>query len=448
MQDKTVSRGRNVALSIVPLSIVPVSIAPVAIIAVAIVTLILCALPAWAGEGTEKALHNFNPHQGTHPSSVILGPDGNIYGITVIGGANGVGTVYELTPAAGGRWLETKVIDFGRKGNFPNTVMVGAGGNLFGSEEEGPSGCGGIFELTLDSAGHWQETILHDFSCAEGLYPESALVRDGAGNLYGTAWGGGTFGDGTVFELSPAAGAGWSFRVLHSFDGTDGAHPQTAVAIDGSGNLYGTALCGGSSAGTLNIFEFPPDCGGAVGVGTVWELSPQSDGSWGESTIYNFAGGTDGANPSAQGQLIFDMAGNLYGTTHNGGTHGLGTTYELSPNGDGTWSEKILHSFTGEDGIAPSGNVIADGTGNLYGETFGPGCYLGCGAGGESGGQLVYKLSPNADGSWTETVMHRFDDPVSGGPSMGLIMDAAGNLYGTTWMGGAYNNGVVFEITP
>jgi uncharacterized repeat protein (TIGR03803 family) len=173
---KKLSLGRNVALANVTLRNVAVPAIAVAAIAVAVVTLILCAPLAWAGEGTEKALHNFNPKQGTHPSSVILGPDGNIYGITVIGGANGVGSVYELTPAAGGRWLETKVIYFGRKGNFPNTVMFGAGGNLFGSEEEGLSGCGAIFELTLDLAGHWQQTILHDFSCAEGLFPESALV--------------------------------------------------------------------------------------------------------------------------------------------------------------------------------------------------------------------------------------------------------------------------------
>src|SRR5450432_432099 len=411
------------------------------------VALSLFAATAWAGEGTAKVLHNFNPHQGNHPSSVILGPDGNIYGITVIGGTYGGGTVYELTPAAGGRWLETKVLDFGRLGYYPNLVMFDAEGNLFGTSENGPGGCGAIFELKLDSDGHWRETVLHVLSCAEGLYPESPLVRDSAGNLYGTAWGGGASGDGTVFELSPT-GSGWSFKVLHSFDGTDGSHLQTAVAIDASGNLYGTAICGGSSAETVNIFELAPDCRGTPGVGTVWELSPQSDGSWTETTLYNFAGGTDGANPSALGQLIFDAAGNLYGTTHNGGAHGLGTVYELSPNGDGTWSEKILHSFNGKDGIAPSGNVIADAAGNLYGETFGPGCYLGCGSGGETGGQLVYKLSPNADATWTETVLHRFDDPVSSGPAMGLVMDAVGNLYGTTWMGGTYNNGVVFEITP
>jgi len=416
-------------------------------VTLAILILALFTVQVWAGTGTERVLHDFNPHQGSHPSGIIFGADGNIYGITIIGGAYGAGTIYELTPAAGGRWLETRVLSFGLKGFYPNLVSFDSAGNLFGTAELAPSGCGEVFELSLNSAGHWQETILHSLSCAEGLYPESPLVRDASGNLYGTAWGGGTDGRGTVFEISPASGGTWSFKVLHSFTGADGSHLQSAVAIDASGNLYGTALCGGASS-TVQMFSLPPDCGGDPGVGTVWELSPQSDGSWTETTLYSFMGGDDGANPSAQGKLIFDSAGNLFGGTHNGGTFGLGTVFELSPNGDGTWSEKVLHSFNGKDGIAPSGGVIADAAGNLYGETFGPGCYLGCDSGGETGGQLVFKLSPNTDGSWTETVMRRFDDPVSGGPSMGLAFDGAGNLYGTTWMGGAYNNGAVFEIKP
>jgi uncharacterized repeat protein (TIGR03803 family) len=411
---------------------------------VAILTLF--AVQVWAGTATTNVLHNF--HQDPHAEGVIFGPDGNLYGITVLGGSNGAGTAFQLTPAADGRWLETRVLDFGREGRYPNPLIFGPDGNLYGTTELGPNGgCGAVFELSLNAAGHWDEKLLHSLSCAEGLYPESPLVRDGSGNLYGTAWGGGADGKGTVFELSPTSGGSWTFEVLHSFTGADGSHLQGAVAIDASGNLYGTALCGGPSA-ALSVPQLTPDCGGDPGVGTVWELSPQSDGSWTETTLYSFTGGDDGANPSALGQLIFDSARNLYGGTHNGGAFGLGTVFELSPQGDGTWSEEVLHSFKGKDGIAPSGGVIADSAGNLYGETFGPGCYLACGSGGESGGQLVYKLSPNTDGTWTETVMHRFDDPVSGGPAMGLTFDGVGNLYGTTWMGGTYNNGVVFEIKP
>jgi uncharacterized repeat protein (TIGR03803 family) len=408
----------------------------------AIFTLTLLTLPAWATGF--KVLHNFDDHQGSHPAGVILGADGNIYGVTVLGGPNGSnGTMYELTPGPDGGWPETRIFGFDKEGIFPNPPIFDAAGNLYGTTELGPDdSCGSVFELSPNAAGYWQETILHSLTCDEGLYPESNLVRDSAGNLYGTAWGGGAYGAGSVFELSPSAGGGWTFQVLHSFDGTDGVGIVSSVVIDASGNLYGTALCGGSST------EPTPDCGGPPGAGTVWELSPQSDGSWTETTLYNFTGGNDGGNPAALGCLIFDAAGNLYGGTHNGGQYGYGTVYELSPSADGAWTEKVLHSFDGTDGIAPSGGVIFDAAGNLYGETFGPGTYLGGGSGGEMGGQLVYELTPTADGTWTETVLHTFDDPVSGGPAMGLVFDALGNLYGTTWMGGTYNNGVVFEITP
>jgi len=412
-----------------------------------IFTLSLAALPAWATGF--KVLHNFDDHQGSHPQSVVLGADGNIYGITVLGGPNGSnGTMYELTPGPDGGWPETRIFGFNKYGIFPNPPLFDAAGNIYGTTEIGPDdSCGSVFELSLNAAGYWQETILHSLTCDEGLYPESQLVRDSAGNLYSTAWGGGAYGNGTVFELSPTAEGGWTFQVIHSFSGPDGVAIQAAVVIDANGNLYGTALCGGSSESVTSGY-LTPDCGGATGDGTVWELSPQSDGSWTETTLYSFTGGDDGANPSTQGRLIFDAAGNLYGGTNNGGKYGYGTVFELSPSAGGAWTEKVLHSFDGTDGIAPSGGVIFDAAGNLYGETFGPGTYLGGGGGGEMGGQLVYELTPGADGTWTETVLHKFDDPVGSGPSMGLVFDALGNLYGITFMGGTYNKGTVFEIMP
>lgn len=412
----------------------------------AIFAVSLFTAQVWAGTKTEKRLHAFTRPEGSHPLGITFGPDGAIYGSNVIGGAGG-GTVYKLALNSDGKWVETTLISFGgSKGVYPNPVSFDSEGNIFGTLEIGPNGCGAVFELTPGTGGAWNETILHNLSCAEGLYPESPLTRDSAGNLYGLAWGGGAHGDGTVFELSPVPGGGWTFKLIHSFNGEDGAHPQSAVVIDAAGNLFGTALCGGLHPEAQSN-QLAPDCGGNTAFGTVWELSPQTDGTWTERIIHRFDG-HNGANPSDNGQLIFDAAGNLYGTTHNGGLFGVGTVYKLSPRGDGTWSSKVLHSFGGKNGIAPSGGVIADAEGNLYGECFGPGSYLGVTSPGETGGQLVYKLSPNENGTWTETVLQRFNEPQSGGPAMGLIMDGFGDIFGTTWMGGKDNNGTVFEITP
>jgi uncharacterized repeat protein (TIGR03803 family) len=414
-------------------------------LALAILIVSLCAIPAHAA--TYKILHQFNDHRGFHPYGVIIGPDGNIYGVTVLGGFGG--NAYELTPGADGHWLETRMLAFTRKGFFPNPLLFDSAGNLLGTEEEsGPDypGCGALFELNLEAAGNWEESLLDVFNCSVTLYPQSALVQDGAGNLYGTSWGSSEAGSGSVFELSPVAGGGWNLSALHIFSGPDGDAPMAALAIDASGNLYGTTLCGG----TFPEVKTPDfrNCNGNEGPGTVWELSPQGGGNWKFTTLYDFTGHADGGNPSAGGPLIFDSAGNLYGTTHNGGAHNLGTTFELSPNADGTWSETVLHSFSGPDGVQPSGGVVSDAAGNLYGETFGRGSYLGIDSGAYAGGQTVYELSPNGDGTWAETVLHTFNDPVSGGPAMGLTMDGAGNLYGTTWLGGVYSNGTVFEITP
>jgi uncharacterized repeat protein (TIGR03803 family) len=415
------------------------------IIALVVIALASFAVQAQAGEGTYKVLHNFNPNQGRNPIGVIYSPDGHIYGANVLGGKYGGGTAYELTPAPGGRWLQTRTLSFGPKGSYPNALILGPDGNLYGTTETGSDGgCGGVFKLTVDAGGHWDITLLHNLSCEEGLFPEGGLTFDNAGNIYGTAWGGGANGDGTVFELSPIGDGAYSFKVLHSFDNTDGSQLQSAVTIDAAGNLYGTALCGGGG----KTISDGLGCTIGSGSGTVWELSPQVDGSWKETTLYSFSGGDDGANPSDEGNLIFDSAGNLYGSAQNGGTHQKGVVFELSPNGDGKWSEKVLHNFDGADGMSATGGVLFDASGNLWGECYGPGQFEGAAKSTAPSSQLVFKLSPNLDGTWTETVIHRIDFGNSSGPSMGMAMDPAGNFYGTTWQGGTYNNGIVFKIEP
>jgi uncharacterized repeat protein (TIGR03803 family) len=191
------------------------------------------------------------------------------------------------------------------------------------------------------------------------------------------------------------------------------------LTVDSSGNLYGAS-------------GDPPE----GPFGSVWRV----DASGTLSTLYTFVSSSkDGNNPIDQGGLVFDSKGNLYGTTQSGGQFTQGTVFELSPNADGTWSEKVLYSFDGTKGGHPAAGVIFDAVGNLYGEAFD-------GGSGKSG--VVFKLSPTSDGHWKYTPLRSFHGPDGSGPSYGLTLDSSGNLYGTTWTGGAYGNGTVFEISP
>lgn len=238
------------------------------------------------------------------------------------------------------------------------------------------------------------------------------------------------------FLLAPARAASKE-RILYTFEIRSGAHPWGTLVFDSAGNLYGTTQAGG-------IITCGPD--GRGGCGSVFQLAPQPDGTWKQIVLYRFAGGTDGAEPYAG--VIFDAAGNLYGTTAAGGDSkdggfGYGTVFELSP-GVGGWTETLLHTFALEsgDGQAPIGPLTFDKSGNLYGTT-----YQGdnpCGYG------TVFQLSPNPQGGWTENQLHCFSGANSDGtyPAAGLIFDQAGNLYSTTYIGGANDNGTVFQLTP
>ncbi|MFZ0953348.1 MAG: choice-of-anchor tandem repeat GloVer-containing protein, partial [Candidatus Sulfotelmatobacter sp.] len=202
----------------------------------------------------------------------------------------------------------------------------------------------------------------------------------------------------------------------------DGA-PGGGLIFDAAGNLYGAA------AGN-----------GGIGTATVFKLTANSDGTWTESVLFKFFGGYPEAG------LIFDAAGNLYGTTIQPGLQG--TVFELSPTSDGGWTESTLFTFGGRDGANPLGGLIFDAAGNLYGTTAGGGSSsTECTSGGHNGCGVVFKLAPNPDGTWTESVLHTFLGEPSEYPSAGLTMDAAGNLYGTT-NGGGTNYGSVFKLTP
>jgi uncharacterized repeat protein (TIGR03803 family) len=387
---------------------------------------------AWAAPA-ETVLYSFTGgSDGANPlAGLIADSKGNLYGTTAFGGTSGsvcgaigCGVVFELSPGG----TETVLYSFtgGSDGDNPWTggLIADSSGNLYGTTIGGGAQAQGVvFKLSPSGT----ETVLYSFTGgSDGADPFAGLNADGSGNLYGTTISGGLLdcgsgseivGCGVVFKLSP----GGTETVLHSFTGSDGSEPESSLIADSSGNLYGTTGAGGSAGG----------CHGAVvvGCGVVFKLSPGGT----ETVLYPFTGGSDGAGP---GGLIAGSSGNFYGTTFNGGASGNGVVFTLSPSG----TETVLYSFTGgTDGANPVGNLISDSSGNLYGTTIHGGA-LGCR---DTGCGVVFKLSP----SGTETVLYTFTGGGDGAlPQAGLIADSSGNLYGTTYLGGASGNGTVFKL--
>ncbi|MFZ0311873.1 MAG: choice-of-anchor tandem repeat GloVer-containing protein [Candidatus Korobacteraceae bacterium] len=339
-------------------------------------------------------------------------------------------------------------------------------------------------------------TVLHNFTGAlDGKFPNTGLTMDSAGNLYGTTAYGGFYGNdclgaggntgcGTIFKLVHKS-AGWVFNPLYQFLGDstgDGASPLGRVIFGPDGALYGTAAYGGLQTSGCN------------GCGTVFKLTPPPQVcrgvlcSWDETQLYAFSGG-DGAFP--MGEIAFDAAGNLYGATQSGGPGGYqGTAFELTP-AHGTWTRTLLHDFGDAGGTQPMGGVQLDHAGNVYGTAFFGGdgqegtvfqlvpsgsgwtlhviTYFTLSSGGDnpaagvildqagnlygatSNGQpnpVAFEISP-FDGGWTYNTLYTWANFFGGGgPVASLVMDSAGNLYGTTSFAGAYSEGSVFELTP
>jgi uncharacterized repeat protein (TIGR03803 family) len=218
------------------------------------------------------------------------------------------------------------------------------------------------------------------------------------------------------------AHAASSEKVLYAFKGgNDGQSPMANLVFDKAGNIYGTTRYGGAND-----------------EGTVFELTPKTGGKWTQSTIHTFGTGKDGIEP--QGALLIDAAGSLYGTAAGGGTKGAGVVYKLDPIAGGKWKETVLHNFSGRlDGGHPFGNLIFDGGGNLYGTTS---------EGGSHEYGAVFELTPGTNGKWTNKTLHSFNDNGHDGygPLAGLVFDATGNLYGTTYQGGSKRYGIVFQL--
>ncbi|MGA8491334.1 MAG: choice-of-anchor tandem repeat GloVer-containing protein [Terriglobales bacterium] len=394
-----------------------------------------------------------NPDGPYHKINSILDPnisysDGTVqvgktyYYVTTAVDNQGVESAYsnqtEAVIPAGGSGSENALYSFAGGGD-PKLPYAGLifdkAGNLYGTSEFGGTyNQGTVFEITPNSNGSWTESVLYSFTGSEdGAQPYGSLVFDSSGNLYGTTnFGGDTncnLGCGTVFKLSPGS-SGWTESVLYTFTGgSDGGEPDARVLFDAAGNLYGTTLLGGSINSACTS-----------GCGTIFKLAHGSSG-WTESIIYAFQGGTDGLSP--YDGLAFDAAGNLYGSTYAGGS-GYGVIFKLTPGSSG-WAETVLHAFRGGyDGKSPYGDLILDGSGNLYG-TASQGGYQGYG--------VVFEMLLNTKGRWAEKVLHSFANTPAGNPVAGLAIDTAGNLYGTTMLGATRAScgggcGALFKLAP
>ena len=384
---------------------------------------------------TLTVLHTFTGGlSGANPyAGVTMDAAGNLYGTTYYGGANGAGLVYKLTHKGSG-WVFSPLYSF-QRGNDAQSpiagVTIGRDGNLYGTTfGGGQRGAGAVYKLSPPATFcrsvlcPWTETLLYQFTGgADGGEPEAAVIFDSAGNLYGTTGGGGTENNGVVFKLTPS-GSGWTESVLYRFAGPpDGYDPNSAMTFDHNGNLDGTTGLGGGA-----------DCE----CGTVYQLTPSGSG-WSEQVIYRFQGSNDGGAPSSG--IVLDPEGNLYGAALVDGAENGGTIFELTPS-NGSWTFSVLYSPTDSSGFQPRG-LARSSSGTLYGTFFYGGIFQSCG--GEGCGN-VFQLSPSA-GGWVYTPLYEFTGGDDGGnPIGGLILDSAGNLYGTTSAEVTY--GTAFELAP
>lgn len=388
--------------------------------------IVLLETAAWAAN-TTKLIYSFaGGADGEYTDTeLVMDSARNLYGTSVQGGTYASGTVFQVTPEG----VHTVLYNFtgGADGGEPyKGVTLDAQGNLYGTAVTGgggscESGCGVVFKLT-NSGGAWTQTVIHAFTGADGSGPGSPASIDKHGNVFGTTPTGGKYGMGVIYVLEPM-GSGWKFRVVHHFTGgADGGGGSAGrLLIDGLGNLYGVCTVGGVN-----------------GFGTVYEVS-LSRGQVQFTTLYAFKDQPDGALPYSG--LVFDKAGNLYGTTYYAGANDLGTVYKLL-RGNGSWRETVLYSFKGKaDGGNPISGLVADSSGNFYGTTSADGASCGCGT--------IFKMTRGSSGNWTESVAYRFPgSPNEGTAYNGLVSDGAGHFYGATVNGGTANDGTIYEFTP
>jgi uncharacterized repeat protein (TIGR03803 family) len=380
--------------------------------------LLIAARPAQSQ--TQEVLYNFqsNP-DGASPSGPVTYNNGNLFGTTYIGGAYGNGSVFELTPNGSGGWNEKVLYSFCpaspscTDGANPaySSVIFDKSGNLYGTAYNGgSSGNGVVFKLT-PSGSSWTESVVYNFAdTPDDANPINGLVVDSKGNFYGTTYAGGALGNGSVFEMSPS-GANWTEKVIANINSNG-----SGLAINSAGYIFGTSYA------------------------LVFALVPTASGSFNEYTLFTFnpsAASKEGSNPA--GTVAVDSSDNVYGTTLLGGTSNQGVVYKLSePTKGAAFKESIIAEFGTKIGEGAVGGLIVDSSGNLYGTSE---------MGGRSSDGTVYELSPTGTGTYTQTVLVIFSGYNGAAPTDELILNG-GYLYGTTSLGGADGSGTVFISNP
>jgi len=398
---------------------------------------------------TYAVLYTFTGgNDGANPlAGLTMDGSGNLYGTAAESGIYGWGTVYELT-RSGSSWtfsslysFEGLTNDIADGGSPVSRAVFGPNGALYGTTMHGGFGqgcieyyfgCGTVYSLKNHS-GTWVEGIFFQFGNSDGGNPGYGdLVFDQSGNAYDASSISGPSGNGIAYELHTV---NFGESVLHAFTGTpDGSGPTSGPILDRAGNLFGTTMTGG-----------------ADGYGAIYELSPSGSG-WTEAILYSFTNGGDGSAPTSN--LVMDRLGNLYGATQSGGTYGGGTVFELTKSSLGAWTLTTIYEFrssmkapvntvpasgcAGQPFMGSNRTLTIDSGGNLYGTTS---------ADAVSQYGSIYKLSPVSGTTWAYATLHTFSGADGAAPWGSLLLDHAGNLYGTAALGGANNCGVIFEIT-
>jgi len=374
--------------------------------------------------------------------------------------------VLVMTPAACQTETVLKNFSNASDGGSPAWGLIAdSKGNLYGTTASGGLGFGIVFELSPNGSGGWTETVLDSFSGGnDGNSPSGPVMLDEGGNLYGTTQGGGKYGYGVVFELKLVRGK-WEEKVLHNFrGGLDSQFPIAGVIMDKGGNLYGTTYNGFNPATVFEmtnsgrgwkkrvIYRTPTsgagltlDSVGNIFLASYWTVLKLSRNDNGSwtGTVIHTFTGYPNDGYWASSHPVFDRAGNLYGATEAGGTS-YGLVYKLIPHKDGTWTEKILHYFQGPDGSGPAGNIIVDSAGNIFGTTD---------WGGKNVWGTVFELTRAGNRGYEHKILWDFAGIDGANPEGQLLLDAAGNLYGTTSRGGDtfkdnYGFGTAFEVSP